>query len=290
MANLGTPLHEQAFHLNALLYGPPGTGKTVASLGAARRGRVLLIDAEAGAKAVALTAHGIPLKQIDIWPNNPTELTFEALEELTLAVHEALLKDPKAYSAVVVDSMTELTKRLLEKHVSLQMAKQGRTSKPRDRWLVELQDYGVAAAQMRLILRRLRDLPVHLVLTALERRDMDDDGLVSYGPAMSPAVAIDTMGLVDVVGHTAVEQIGGETFYVGSFVPLGRRKAKDRLGVLPPRMVDPSIDRILDYVDGKLDRNKDPRQQAIRNAAEGKGSTTKLDKETILDSLSNATA
>jgi hypothetical protein len=117
---------------------------------------------------------------------------------------------------------------------------------------------------------------------------MDDDGLVSYGPAMSPAVAIDTMGLVDVVGHTAVEQVGTGTFYLASFVPLGRRKAKDRLGVLPPRMVDPSVDRILKYVDGKLDRTQDPRQQAIRDAAEGRtpvSAPNGSDADAVLESM-----
>jgi hypothetical protein len=108
---------------------------------------------------------------------------------------------------------------------------------------------------------------------------------------MSPAVAIDTMGLVDVVGHTAVEQVGNETFYLASFVPLGRRKAKDRLGVLPPRMVDPSIDRILGYVTGSLNRSTDPRQRAIRDASEGRTVSPHLSEaDTLLENILAAEA
>jgi hypothetical protein len=249
-------------YVNALLYGSPGTGKTIASLGAARFGRVLLIDAEGGAKTLALHQHGVPTDQIDVWPENPGELTFEGLESLILQLHGM----PGAYSTIVVDSISELTRRLLEVQIEAARARSERLGKTRDRWAVELADYGVVSSQFRLLLRRLRDLPVNLVLTALERRDMDDDGMVSYGPAVSPAIAIDTMGLVDIVGSTSVEEIGGQTFYLASFVPVNRRRAKDRLGVLPPRLVDPSIDRILGYINGTLDRASDPRQQAVRAA------------------------
>lgn len=263
---IGTPLHEQSFHLNALLYGRPGTGKTTSALGMARTGRVLLVDAEAGAKSIALKNQDIPVDQIDVWPDDLSELTFDSLENLALDLADELRKDPDAYVGVVIDSMTELTKRLLEKQVDSAIVKAERLGKDRDRWQTELNDYGVAANQMRMLLRRFRDLPLHVVMTALERRDVDDDGLVSYGPAMSPAVAIDTTGLVDVVGHTSVNEIGDSMFFLGTFVPLNRRQAKDRLGVLPPKMVDPSVDRILGYADGSIVRSKDPLQNKIKRA------------------------
>lgn len=263
---IGKKLSEQKVALSVLSYGPPGTGKTTGALTLADRGRVLLIDAEGGAKASALKTRGIKVSNVDVWPDSPDQLSFDAIEDVYLQVAAS-----KEYAGVVIDSMTELARRLLEGVVGAAIAKAERLGKARDRWQTDLADYGIASQQMRLILRRFRDLNIHLVLTALERRDIDDDGKVSYGPAMGPSVAVDTMGLVDVVCYHSVEDIGDQTFYLGTTVPHNRRKAKDRLGALPARMVDPGAARMLEYVEGKLTKDKDPLQEAARKAATGEG-------------------
>src|SRR5690625_8048708 len=54
--------------------------------------------------------------------------------------------------------------------------------------------------QFRDLLRKYRDLPCHLILTALERRDVDEDtGQVAYGPALSPGVQKEVLGYIDLV-------------------------------------------------------------------------------------------
>lgn len=269
---VGTRLTEATAYLNVLSYGPPGTGKTTGALtianAALNGGRVLLIDAEAGAKTSALRRQGIDVDRIDVWPDNPSQLSFNAIEELYMEVRAA---GGDEYVGVVVDSMTELHRRLLEGVVGAALAKAERLGKNRDRFAITLEDYGIVSSQMRTLLRRFRDLPSHLALTALERRDVDDDSSVTYGPALGPSVANDTMGLVDIVCYHSVETIGDQTFYTGITSPANRRKAKDRIGVLPGRMVDPTMARMLAYVEGDLVRSKDPRQLAARDAAKGTG-------------------
>lgn len=264
---IGSKLSDVATYLNVLDYGPPGTGKTTGALSLANLEegkRVLLIDAEGGAKAPALRRQGINIDQVDIWPDTPSELTYDGIEEIQMD-----LRSSDEYIGVVIDSMTELNRRLLEDIVGAALAKAERLGKSRDRFQINLEDYGVVSNQLRTILRRFHSLPMHLVITALERRDVDDDASVTYGPALGPSVSNDTMGLVDIVCYHAVETIGEQTFYTGLTSPARRRKAKDRFGVLPTKLIDPTTERMLKYVEGRLVRAKDPRQEAARRAARG---------------------
>lgn len=264
---IGTPLHEVETHLNALYYGEPGTGKTTAALGMAKYGKVLLIDAEGGAQPKALAARGVDISNVEIWPPSPSDLSFDSLEALYVDLMNALEEDPDAYYGLVIDSFTELARRLLDKQLDVAREKAERLGKNREAFQIDLADHGVVSSQMRTLLRRFRDLNLHLVLTALERRDVDENTAeVNYGPALGPAIANDTMGLVDLVVYFNIEEIGGRDWYIGNTVRRNRRKAKDRFGVLPPRMVDPSSDRLIDYVSGELTKGEDPLQLAIRAA------------------------
>jgi hypothetical protein len=265
---IGKPLTEQRTYLRVLNYGPPGTGKTTAGASLSQLGPLIVIDAEGGAKKRALEQHGVVAKNILLWPpDGPEALTYDAVEAMYVELRTELLDDPNAYAGVMIDSMTELSRRLLETVTKAALEKAARLGKQRDRFQINLEDYGTSSSMMRSVLRRFTDLPLHVVLTALERRDQDDDGSVAYGPAMGPSIANDTMGLVDVVCYNTVEPIGDETFYLGTTTPINKRKAKDRFGLLPGRMVDPSALRMVAYIDGNLERSEDPRQQAARDAA-----------------------
>lgn len=266
---IGKSLSEQRTYLRLLAYGKPGTGKTTAGASLSKRGKVLIINAEGGVKSQPLAAQGCDIDNIEIWPENPDEITYASLEQVYIDLRTALRKDPDAYYGLVVDSMSELTRRLLEEVTRNASEKAARLGKNREQFQIDLADYGTLSSMMRTLLRRFTDLPLHVVLTALERRDTDDDGRVTYGPAISPAVANDANGLVDVVAYYTVQEIGSQDFRIGATRPTERRVAKDRFGMLPGKMVDATASRMVAYLEGKLDRETDKRQLAAKEAARG---------------------
>ena len=75
------------------------------------------------------------------------------------------------------------------------------------------------------------------------------------------------MGYVDVVIHTEIREIGGQQFYIGTTKPVGKYLGKDRFGILPSAMVNPTLNRVVAYVNGDLTQDSDPLQKAARDAA-----------------------
>lgn len=266
---LGATLSEQTTFVSACLYGPEGTGKTTDALRltkVCKKGqRILLVNAEAGAKVEALRQRGVDVSKVEIWPKpedgGAAALTYEGLETLA----EGLAKEAAKYAGVVWDSGTEITRLILDQVVEEAKVRDQRLGKQRARFQVNLDDHGTASAALRMLLRKFRNLPMHFVITALERRDIDEDtGKVRYGPAMAPAMANDTAGLVDIVGYTMVEEVGNEEIRSARFVPRERRRAKDRFGLLPAKLADPYMDRIIAYINGDLAKGNDPVQAHVR--------------------------
>jgi hypothetical protein len=286
MPPIGQTLHEQKSPVSVLLWGKEGTGKTTSGLRMTQldpKGKVVLINAEGGAKTKALARQGVDPKRIEVWPpedKGPGYITYDTIEaEVVKPMREALRADPKAYIGVVVDSFTEVARRLLDDVTEKAYAKAVALGKNRDRFFIDLADHGTAAAQMRTLLRDIRDLNVHLVITALERRDVDQNtSAVTYGPALGPAVATDTTGLVDLVGFCQVERFGDEDFRTATFTPTITRRAKDRYGILPVSLVDPFFDRIAGYIDGEINRENDPSRARLMAAIASNGSNKPAEK------------
>lgn len=267
--------------LNGLWYGPEGTGKTTDVAHMAHEGRVLFINAEAGLKRRPLVEHGVPIENIRLFPDPRTgeQLTFDLVESMYWQMKSDLEDDPTSWAGTVWDSGTEIYKKLLDQIVEYQVNKAVRAGKDRDRFFIDRADYGVMSEQLRLLLRRFRDLPCHFAVTALERRDQDHDGKVVYGPAVTPALQSDLMGYVDVVIRTDVEtnEATGEADFRGQTRRAGKYRAKDRFKVLPFQMVDPSFTRVLKYVNDEIDEESDELQQAA-NARREEEAKAEIDK------------
>jgi hypothetical protein len=253
--------------LRILYYGDGGTGKTVSMCGMAHLGPILVINAENGLKLRALRNQGVPVENIELWPPPGEPILYSTLEEEWLRIRELLHTEPDAYAGVVIDSVTELTIRLLDEVRTAANAKAQRTGRARDEWSIELADYGVMTEQVRWLMRRFTDLPCHLAMSALARRDQDHDGQVAYGPAVTPALQINLRGWMDLVCWTSVGVVGDEEEYRGCFRHHGKYEAKDRYDATPKWLIDPSFDRVLAYVNGELTDSEDERQQAARERA-----------------------
>lgn len=262
---LGT-LSTENEKINVCYYGPEGTGKTTDLAYMAHLGRVLYVNAEGGLIARRLKRLGVPIENIQVWPapDSGETVSFQGLEDLFWHLKGDLLADPDSWAGVCWDSATEITAALLEDIVTAQVAKAERAGKDRDRFFTDISDYGTMATQVRQLLRKYRDLPCHFGMTALERRDTDDDGQVSYGPAVIPSLMSDIAGYMGIMIHTEVKEIDGEQVYTGRTATGTKYRAKDRFGLLPKNMATPTFDRVLSYMNETLTVEEDPEQAEIR--------------------------
>lgn len=232
----GEPLKEESAFVNILYYGDPGSGKTTNAAHMAHLGKIVYIDTEQGLDGRALKMLGVPIENITLWP----DVSYAGIERLFWQMRETLEKDPDAYKGIVVDTVSELQSKLLEDDGG-------------GKFLYSQQDYGVNTAKLRQTMRRLRDLPCHVAFTAHVRRDEDkDSGEVRYRPAITPGAGGSLLGYCNVTCYCHEVPTEEEEFgYVGQLHADGfKLAAKDRLHVLPPRLVKPTFDRIMAYVDG----------------------------------------
>jgi hypothetical protein len=251
-------------YVNIGWYGKGGSGKTtnLCSMVNIGPGPLFLINAEAGLKKRALERHGIDTSRIRVLPDPESgqRLTFEYMEEVYWQAKARLEKEPGSILGFGWDSVTEIHLMMLHNITEAAVAAAERIGVDRDRWFKDRSDYGDMADQVALLLRRFRDLPCHFGFTALERRDVDNDtGKVVYNPAVTPALQTPLGGIPDLIGHCYVEEEDdGTERYIGHFRPAGKYSGKDRYGVIPPRLVDPTFARIHGYVSGDIDPDEDP--------------------------------
>lgn len=259
-------------------YGEPGSGKTTAIAGAAHLGRIKIAAAEEGLYARPLKKLGVPVGNII-----PTSHTgYENLMKGAEALREQLHDDPDSWAAFALDTCTELADRWLEAVVDERVDKQVRKAIAageeynKKLFGAERDDYGVITQQFRRVLRAYADLPLHVAYTAHVRRDVDEDsGTVAYGPDLFPKMQAALMGHTSILIWT--RRVGefedGRPIHVGQCGGTGKYKSKDRLNALPRTLVNPSLDRVVGYVNGDLDEQTDPIQlefQAWKSGANEK--------------------
>lgn len=267
-----TLLSDEQDWVNMLMYGNPGSGKTTALAHLSKLGPVVFINAEAGLKRVALQKFNLPLENIEIFPAKGQTLSFESLDGLFWEIKAKLDADPGAYVGIIWDSITEIHKMLLEAvskkeyDKALRKAERAGIEPDIDQFFMDRAYYGVMTEQMRQLIRKYRDLDCHVGFSALPRRDLNEKtGDISYGPALTPALQTDIAGFVDILCHTEIDDDLDR--YIGRFRAVGIKMAKDRFGVLPPVLVDPTYDRIIAYVNGEIKEEDDPLQEPIREKA-----------------------
>jgi hypothetical protein len=259
-------LDEETQYYRVLWYADPGGGKTTNIAQAAKFGKVIYIDAENGLKGKALKAHGIPLANIEPY----RDVTYEGLMKL---YHEVMLRfaDGEEVFAIAWDTTTKTNAQFLEDIATAEAGNTTKNGHVRTEFDQFLEDYGTSGSQMRRFLRRLHDLPCHVLLGAHQRRDQDDDtGQVTVGPAVPPAVATDINGYMDLIIHCRTEEFADDLDltdgieFSGLTRKVGRYTAKDRFGLTPKNMVDPGFHRVLRYLDDGMNKADDPLQRAAR--------------------------
>ena len=272
LGSLFTAFDDTTEHLNVLYWGREGSGKTSALAAATQLGKVLVINVEGGLKRHALQSQGINTTNLIVYPQPGEPITYDGILQAAFQIKADLMEDPNAWYLVVIDSITELNQLFTDAASDSRISKMeangnGRTLTLLDQMFVDRSDYGVSTNMLRKLIRIFRDLPVHFAMTALERRDVDEDtSKVAYGPAVSPAIQNSILGYVDVVLYCKAADEDRPYFRALS-KKVGTARAKDRLNVIPDVLVNPSFPRLVAYNAEELTEQTDPVQQILLAAA-----------------------
>lgn len=205
-------------YAKCVLYGPPGSGKT--TMGASFPS-VLFLSAESGLLSVRDL-------DIDVWTING----WEDLEE----AYEYLRKGEHGYKSVVLDSLTEVQKKLHEYIVRKFPAKR------RDyEDLMSQSDWGYAIDRIRKMCRAFRDLPMNVVFIALDQQEQGEAETITKPALSGKTMAVELLGWVDAAIYCPgpVKDEDGNIQYVGQTIPAKGRMAKLRVpaGVNPPAII-----------------------------------------------------
>lgn len=236
-------LEERPSFANMLVYGEPGVGKTVFASTAPKP--ILWLESEGGTLSIG------DKSGIDIARVAGLETYREAL--VFLEAH------PDKYETVVIDSFTE-TQAAVLKSIMQNVRKDDPS---RDEFMPQFGEWGRLTGIMREIARAYRDLPMNLVITALQREDKDErTGKIKYRPRLSPTLADELPAFMDAVGYlyTATPREGevdaegvstdeeGQTIIRNMLLaPTGKYSAKLRApkGTNPPEFItDPTFDQV----------------------------------------------
>lgn len=273
---------DQREFVNILYYGDGGTGKTTDLATMANLGRVLYVDAESGIKKYPLDQMGVNVANLELLQFKDTP-TFVELEEAFWQVKAELDADPDGWAGMVWDSGTEIYHALLDSLVGKRIEKADKAKRAggnisdslQNRFFIDRDEYGIMSQQVRHLLRRFRDLPCHFGISFLERRDIDEStGRVRIGPSVTPGLQSDVIGWHDIVCHTTVEGTPREPRYVGVCRPDGVKQGKDRYGILPPEMADPTFHRVVQYITGEITGDSDGVQEQLNDTREVKATGT----------------
>ena len=242
---------------NILIHADSGAGKTVF---AGSDDRVLFIAPEDSGTLSALRM-GSTAQKIRVRHWNDIREAVEYLEDNP----DILAK----YDVLAVDSLTEMQKMCMA--AILESSRSERLSKGQDPDTPQIQDYGKLHVLFENLVRRINELDINVLYTALSRKVEDADHnefLVPEITGKDYGVAMKIVALMTSYGHLRVEivevpapsddnpdltkMVKRRTIY---WEDTGTIRAKDRTTRLAPFTVNAKLKQIRQAIDGTMVRN-----------------------------------
>lgn len=218
--------------LKCIVFGSFGTGKT-RFLGTAgqdsRTSPILILDFEGGSLSLEGVGEGVDVIRV-----TSTAILNDVFN---------LLSGDHPYKSIGFDSLTET-------HIAalFNILDSDRRKEPN---LIQLQDYGIASVITRRLVRALRDLPMHVFLTALEKQEIDSIRGQVTRVDLSGKLAVEIPALVDVVGYLSSSEPEGEdvakrVLVLQNYLKIDA-KVRTPIGVeAPDEIWEPTVTKLLD--------------------------------------------
>lgn len=239
-------------HLRMLVYGMNGRGKT--RLGATAP-KPLIIDCNEKGTLSIRHFQDVKVFKVETWTD--IDLAFWWLH-----------KGNHDRETVVIDTVTSL-QMLCMKFV---LGDESSRDPTKDPDMPGKREWGKVGELMKTVILNFRNLPMHTIFLAQERRgfaDEDEDAPEVF-PAVSPSIRETLTSAVDVIGRMYVREVvakkGGKKVAMPSYRlfvgPSERFVTKDRsqdegFPGLPKSVRDPSVTRILEIIKGGTSGNED---------------------------------
>lgn len=229
---------EEAEFFNTMIYGESGTGKTTlagSAIEVPEMRPVIFLDIEGGTISLRDKYPEVEKVRIDSW------------DDLVDVYTELKNSSVNRYKTVVLDSVSELEEFGMEEIMGRAVKKAQAEGEERDPDLPQIGEHGKSSQRMRKVIRRFRDLPMNTIFTALERVDVDKKGRRTIKPRLSPKLASQVSGFLDVVLYMYKKEIEEEIRRVVLSDATDEVIAKDRTNRIPQTITDPTMSVIYGY-------------------------------------------
>lgn len=132
------------------------------------------------------------------------------LKELEANVRGVDIKDidtPKEYHTVILDSLTEIEAYCMNQLLGITDT----TRLDEEAQSAEWSEYKKNHTMMQRVVRAFRDLPMHVIFTASEQFQQDENKKYRYSPDLTGKLSKKIQGFMDMVGYLAIGKDGDKT-------------------------------------------------------------------------------
>lgn len=255
-------------YARVLYYGKPGTSKSTSIASMANMGQIVIVDMEDGYEKDALEERGIKTENIHIFKPR----SYEEIEQVYWEI-KGMIDGGISLVGVGVDHWSEIQDILVrdaairritkKRHELAKLAPTSEDAKAELESLSEFRtdkpDYGEWTERGKRLLRMYRDLPCHVAFASHETNDENTGKVV---PLQTDKFRQKLMAQVRTVIYTRAVEVKaeGRIEFLGVTKPVDRYEGKDRTSKLPTVMVNPTMQRVIEVLEGKLDMSTDPDQ------------------------------
>lgn len=207
------PIEEVDPYLRILVYGRHGSQKTrFACTGP----KPIIFDVNEKGTTSARRMHGAEVYPVNQWSDIMDGYWYMRLKGLD------------KYETVVIDSLTAM-QGMCMKYVLGELEEKDYT---RESDMPDRRSWGKMSEIMKREVLRFRNLPMHVVFTALERIVGDEDEPESHVPDLNPGTRGTVLAAVDVIGRTYVKEVRTAKKSKG-------KKSKEKKEWVPHMLVGP---------------------------------------------------